>query len=217
MLPLDINYKGFNKLSELEKRLILPLQTAAANLAARIRDRVLRGVGPSGQNWKRLGTYTTTGRSQDPDNKWWVGPGLPQPAGYVDKIEGGKWQGWAIYENYERYLELMPNGHRRDWNKSGRLWQSLGIRAMAVNKVKVSFYGSRQKGVAQAQVAYLAGRKEDASVLMYSAEEGQAFVDEIKASMDQEFARRLGQAVELGRINSRLAGARRRSSRLLGG
>jgi hypothetical protein len=88
---------------------------------------------------------------------------------------------------------------------------------MAVNKIKISFYGSRKKGLAQSQVATLAGRKESTSVLQYSRQERADFTAEIRADINEEFARRIGQAVEVGRINTRLQGAGRRASRLLGG
>jgi hypothetical protein len=129
----------------------------------------------------------------------------------------GVFKGWACYENYDRYLDLAPGARRRDFKRTGSLWHSLGVRAMAVNRVKVSFYGSRKKGVAQAQVATLAGRKETTSVLQYSDQERREFVAEIKANIDEAFARRIGQAVELGRVNRRLRGAERRRSELLGG
>jgi hypothetical protein len=65
-------------------------------------------------------------------------------------------------------------------------------------------------------VATLAGRKESTSVLQYSDQERRQFVAEIKANIDEAFARRIGQAVELGRMDRRLRGAERRRSELLG-
>jgi hypothetical protein len=89
---------------------------------------------------------------------------------------------------------------------------------MAVNRVKISFYGTRGRGkAAQAQVAYLAGRNETANVLMYNEPERAALVDAIKADIDDEMAKRIGQVGEAGRIQSRVRGANRRASRLLGG
>jgi hypothetical protein len=167
--------------------------------------------------WTPLGEYSTTGRSKDEKNRWWVAPGQPQPSGYERKVTQGQWQGWVVYENYQRYLELLPNGKRRDWDKTGQLWRTLGVRAMTVNRVKVSFYGSRGKGNPQASIAYLAGRQERASVLQYNEAERAQFVEAIKADIDEEFARRIGEAVEVGRRTRRAQSAQRRASRLLGG
>ena len=216
MVGYEITHKGFDKLDELSKKLILPLKDAATRLAERIRVRAMRGLDAKGQPFSQMGTYSTTGRSRDEAERWWIPPTQPQPAGYLFISSQGVFKGWACYENYDRYLDLQPGARRRDWKRTGSLWKSLGVRAMAVNKVKVSFYGTRKKGVAQAQVATLAGRKESTSVLQYSKEERDDFVAEIKANINEEFARRIGQAAELGRINSRLRGAGRRSSRLLG-
>ena len=217
MLGFDVQLKGFNRLDELSARLIVPLRDAAVVLANAIKTRVRNGVSPTGGQWTPLGEYSTTGRSKDDKNRWWVAPGQPQPAGYERKVQQGQWQGWVVYENYGRYLELLPNGKRRDWDKTGRLWASLGVRAMAVNRVKISFYGSRGKGNPQASVAYLAGRNERVSVLQYNEPERAAFVEAIKADIDDEFAKRIGQAVEIGRRPRRAQSAQRRASRLLGG
>jgi hypothetical protein len=217
MVGYEIKFKSFDKLDELSKKLILPLQNAAAKLAERIRDRVLSGESATGQPFSAMGTYTTTGRSQHESNRWWIPPNQPHPPGYLFIADEGRFKGWACYENYERYLDLQPNGRKRDWKRSGSLWKSLGVRAMAVNKVKISFYGSRKKGLAQAQVATFAGRNERYSVLQYSRKEREDFVAEIRANINEEFARRIGQAVEIGRLESRLRRAGRRSSELLGG
>ena len=199
MLAYDVQLKGFNKLDVLAQRLIIPLQETAVVLAQSIRKRVMSGVSASGGRFTPLGGYSTTGRGKDPDNRWWVRPGQPQPGGYERKITEGEFQGWAVYENYERYVKLLPGGDRRDWDKTGSLWRSLGVKAMAANRVKISFYGSRGKGTSQAGVAYLAGRKESASVLQYNDAEREAFVVAIKGLIDEDFAKKLGEASAAGR------------------
>lgn len=217
MLGYDVQLKSFNRLDALAQRLIVPLRDAAVVLADQIRTRVRNGVSPTGGMWTPLGEYSTTGRSKGENNRWWVAPGQPQPSGYERKVTSGQWQGWAVYENYSRYLECLPGRSRRDWDKTGSLWRSLGVRAMAVNRVKISFYGSRGKGNPQASVAYLAGREERASVLQYNEAERAQFVETIKADIDEEFAKRIGEAVEVGRRTRRAQSAQRRASRLLGG
>ncbi|MBM4073935.1 MAG: hypothetical protein FJ271_34220 [Planctomycetes bacterium] len=217
MLGFDVQLKGFNRLDEVSQRLIVPLRQAAVTLAASIRKRVQAGVSPRGGMWTPLGEYTTTGRSKDEKNKWWVAPNQPQPAGYMRKVQQGQWQGWAVYENYKSYLDLLPHGRRRDWEKTGSLWRSYGVRAMGVSRVKISFYGSKGRGNAQAAIATLAGRMEGASVLQYNEPERQAFVADIKATIDEEFAKRIGEVTEAQRLTRRARSASRRSSVLLGG
>lgn len=216
MLAYNVQVAGVNRLDALSQRLIVPLIDAAVALADQIRTRVKNGVSPTGGMWTPLGEYTTTGRSKNDNNRWWVAPNQPQPAGYERKVQQGQFQGWAVYENYGRYLQLLPNGKRRDWDKTGQLWRTLGVRAMAANSVKISFYGSRGRGNPQASIAYLAGRNETFSVLQYNEPERAAFVQAIKASIDEEFARRIGQAVEIGRLTQRANRAQRRTSVLLG-
>lgn len=213
MLAYNVQIKGFNKLDELSQRLIIPLKESAVVLAESIRKRVMRGVSASGGRFTPLGEYSTTGRSKDENNRWWVRPGQPHPAGYLRKVTEGEFQGWAVYENYQRYIELLPGGDRRDWDKTGALWRSLGVRAMAVNRVKISFYGSRGRGNPQAAVAYLAGRKESSSVLQYNDAERQAFVVAVKQLIDEDFAKKIGEAV----ATSRSARSGRRPSVSLGG
>lgn len=217
MLAYEVKLKSFDRLDALAQRLIVPLRDAAVVLADQIRTRVRAGGSPTGGMWTPLGEYSTTGRSKNEKNRWWVAPGQPQPAGYERLVKNGQWQGWAVYENYQRYLELLPNGKRRDWDKTGQLWRTLGVRAMAVNRVKISFYGSRGKGNPQAAVAYLAGRQERASVLQYNEAERDQFVETIKDTIDEEFARRIGESIEIGRRTKRAQSAQRRASRLLGG
>jgi hypothetical protein len=53
--------------------------------------------------------------------------------------------------------------------------------------------------------------------LQYNEPERAAFVEAIKADIDDEFAKRIGEAVEIGRRTRRAQSAQRRASRLLGG
>jgi hypothetical protein len=53
--------------------------------------------------------------------------------------------------------------------------------------------------------------------LQYNEAERAQFVEAIKADIDEEFARRIGEAVEVGRRTRRAQSAQRRASRLLGG
>jgi len=230
MLAYDIKLKSFDKLDELSSRLIIPLQKAAVELAKSIQDRVRKGVSPTGGTWNPLGTYTTSGRGKRSDARWWVAPGDPQPSGYLNEVKDGPLKGWVCYQNYRDYIARLPARGFRTWYKTGSMWRSMGVRAMAVNKVKISFYGTKGKQygyvtansasmrrMGQAQVANWAGRNESFSVLQYNEAERAAFVEAIKADIDEEFAKRIGQAAEAGKAARRQRLAARRSSRLLGG
>ena len=230
MLAFDIKVKSFDKLDELSQRLIIPLKDAAVELSKAIQDRVRKGVSPTGGQWTPLGSYTTSGRSKRPDARWWVSPGEPQPSGYLSEVGDGPLKGWVCYQNYHDYIGRLPARGYRTWYKTGSMWRSMGVRAMAVNRVKISFYGTKGKQygyitansssmrrMGQAQVANWAGRNEAHSVLQYNEPERAAFVAAIKADIDEEFAKRIGEAAEAGKVARRQRLAARRSSRLLGG
>lgn len=230
MLAFDIKLKSFDRLDALSARLIVPLRDAAVRLADRIRKRVQKGIGPEGNAWQKLGTYKTSGRSNDPKERWWVAPGMPTPGNFIRRVDSGELKGWTVYENYDDYIRALPNGTIRTWSRTGAMWRSLGVRAMSVDRVKISFYGTkgRQQGyggsgggsmrrLGQAQVAYLAGRLEGKSVLQPSEAEKRMCLDEIWAEVDEELARRIGEVAEAGRINRRVRLAERRAARTLRG
>lgn len=230
MIAYDIKLKSFDRLDELSQRLVVPLRDAAVRLAGRIRTRVQKGIGPEGNPWQKLGTYKSSGRSNDPRAKWWVAPGMPTPGNFIRRVDSGNLKGWTIYENYDEYIRALPNGTDRTWTRTGALWRSLGVRAMSVDRVKISFYGTKGRQMAyvsgggssarrlgQAQVATLAGRFERQSVLKPSEAEKQMCLDEIWAEVNEEMARRIGEVAEAGRINRRARLAERRAARTLRG
>lgn len=230
MLAFEIKTKSFDKLDALAQRLIVPLRDAAVTLSQQIQDRVRKGVSPTGGRWTPLGSYTTSGRGKRGDARWWVPPGDPHPSGYLNEVKEGPLKGWVCYENYHDYISRLPARGFRTWFKTGSMWRSMGVRAMAVNRVKISFYGTkgRQYGyvtansssmrrMGQAQVANWAGRNESFSVLQYNEPEREAFVEAIKATIDEEFAKRIGVAAEAGKLERKQRLQARRASRLLGG
>lgn len=227
MIAYGINLKSFDRLDQLSQPLIVPLRDAAVRLAQRIQTRVRKGIGPEGNPWQKLGTYKSSGRSNDARAKWWVAPGMPTPGNFIRRVDSGNLKGWTIYENYDEYIRALPNGEKRTWTRTGSMWRSMGVRAMSVDEVKISFYGTkgRQQGygsgggsmrrLGQAQVAYLAGRLERLSVLQPSDAEKRLCMEEIWAEVNEEFARRIGEAADQGRIDRRVRAAGRRASRTL--
>jgi len=73
----------------------------------------------------------------------------------------------------------------------------------------------RRRG--QAQVANWAGRNEAYSVLQYNEAERQGVIDAVKATIDEEFAKRIGAEVVAGKAARAQRLQARRASRLLGG
>lgn len=230
MIGYEIKLKSFNRLDELSARLIMPLQEAAVQLSRRIQTRVRKGLGPMGAKWQPLGTYKTSGRSNDPRERWWVAPGMPTPGGFLRRVDSGNLKGWTVYENYDTYIRALPNGTDRTWVKTGSMWRSMGVRAMSVDRVKISFYGTKgpqlsyvsaggtsMRRAGQAQVATWAGRGERFSVLSPSEEEKRLCLEHIWSEVNEEMARRIGNVAEAGRINRRVRLAQRRAARTLGG
>lgn len=230
MLAFDIQYKVNSKLDALSQALVLPLADIAKDLAVQIRARVMSGMDPEMRAWTLLGRQRMgSGRGQRNANgstnyqqRWWVKPTEPQPAGYIFRVSdtAKDFQGWAVYQDYETYLRLQPNGGRRDWYKTGTFWRSVAVRPQSANRVKVLATGSRKTGkkrIANRDIGYFAGKHERFGVLTYSDAERAFAVRMAKMSIDEQLAIRAGQVAELGRLNSRVVAANRRSSKLLGG
>lgn len=230
MLAFEISYKVNNKLSGLEQALVPPLAEIAKELAVQIRARVMSGLDPEMRAWTPLGRQRMgSGRGQrnadgstNYQQRWWVKPTEPQPAGYIFRVSdtAKDFQGWAVYEDYETYLRLQPNGDRRDWYKTGQFWNSIAVRPQSVNRVKVIATGSRKAGKKRIQnrdIGFYAGKRERFGVLTYSNAERAFAVRMAKMSIDEKMATRLGQVAELGQLNSRVVAANKRSSKLLGG
>lgn len=230
MLAFDIGYRVNSKLDALSQALVLPLADIAKELAVQIRARVMSGMDPEMRPWTPLGRQRMgSGRGQanadgsaNYRQRWWVKPTEPQPAGYIFRVPdtARDFQGWAVYQDYETYLRLQPNGDRRDWYKTGTFWRSIAVRPQSVDRVKVIATGSRKTGkkrIANRDIGYLAGKRERFGVLTYSDAERAFAVRMAKMSIDEQMAIRVGQVAELGRLNSRVVAANRRSSKLLGG
>lgn len=230
MLAFDIKFAVNNKLDELSQRLVLPVVEIGQQIAVQIRNRVLGGIDPMGNAWTPLGRQRMgSGRGQlnadgskNYRQRWWVKPTEAQPAGYIFRVKDNAkdFQGWAVYDNYQTYLRLQPNGDRRDWFKSGEFWRSIAVRPQSSNRVKVISTGSRKAGKKRIQnrnIGFFAGRRERFGVLTYSDAERLFAQRMVKASIDEQMATRAGQVAELGRLNTRVVAANRRASKLLGG
>lgn len=230
MLAFDIRFAVNNKLDALSQRLVLPVAEIGKQIAVQIRNRVLEGLDPLNQPWTPLGRQRMgSGRGQrnadgsaNYRQRWWVKPTEPQPPGYLFRVADNAkdFQGWAVYEDYQTYLRLQPNGERRDWYKTGTFWRSIAVRPQSANRVKVIATGSRKTGKKRIQnrdIGFFAGRRERFGVLTYSDAERLFAQRMVKASIDEQMATRAGQVAELGRLNSRVVAANRRASKLLGG
>jgi hypothetical protein len=203
---IDVEVKGWNKLSELAKFERAPMRDLVQYLATAIRYRVREGgQAPDGRPWTQLGTYRRSTESRDPSWRWWVSPEAPQPKGYFRRIEGGEWDGWCIYENFDAYMRLLPREKRlRKWYRTGQLWNSMRARVMAANRGIISFYGSRPqsknnpKRIANRDVARLAGLFERFSVMQYSPDEADVVVRAIEENMTAQWGAVLQAAAEGG-------------------
>jgi len=202
VIRFGVQQKTVSKLSEADVRLTEPLRVIASRMAAQIRERVKeRGQRPDGRSWSQIGTWRLSPRANDPHARWWVPPGNEQPPGYFQLVSGGEFDGWAVYENYTAYLEaLPPSSRKRKWDKTGEMWRSLGVRMLRPGRAKVTFFGRRPTSprsrvkLANAQVAYLAGRYEGINVLQFSREEAADALDTVKAFVESAFALDVRQA-----------------------
>ena len=204
MIQLDIQQKTMSKLNELQRGLSVPVRDIANALARAIRARVqMRGKRPDGRAWSELGTYAVGDRATDPTMRWWVRPDSPQPLGYLRQIDSGEFAGWAVYENFAVYMRsLSPQQRSRRWERTGELWRSLGVRVLSPGRAKVTFFGRRKTSprskvtLANAQVAYLAGRHEGTALLMPSPEETRSVLEAVQSAMETSWGDTLRAAGE---------------------
>jgi hypothetical protein len=192
VIQFDIQQETMSKLTELQRALGVPVRDIASALARAIRYRVqLKGQRPDGRHWTLLGTYAVGDRTNDPKMRWWVRPDSPQPLGYIRQIPSGEFAGWAVYENFAVYMRaLSPKQRQRRWERTGELWRTLGVRLLSAARAKVTFMGRRKTSprskmtLANAQVAYLAGRFEGVNVLMPSPEEVRSVLEAVQNAME---------------------------------
>jgi hypothetical protein len=227
----DIKYKVNNKLDDLSQRLSMPLQAVAGVLSQRLKLRVLEGKDPTGRAWSPLGRVRMgegRGRLHDDDKGteramyWWVPPTEPQPNGYVFRVADSakNMAGFAVYRDYNDYVQRNPKGDRRDWYKTGKFWESMAVRPLSPMKVKIGSYGSRKVGkhtVKNRDIGYYAGKREKWGVFTVSNAEHNEALAYVKASVDAQLARRIGLREGFLQVNQRLAGLQRRASKVLGG
>lgn len=218
MFRFSVQVKSFDRLTEAQQALGIPLMRIGEMLLTRIRDRVGGGKAPVGM-WRPLGSDAEE-RGADAKARWWVPPESPQPGGFMQRITSGEFAGWAVYANYRQYLDLLPDGRTRKWTKSGAFWRATGVRYINAKRVKVSAYGthrSRSGTVAYAQIGYLAGRNERYGVFEPSSAERELARDMAAELLTQSLRKAIGQVAQAQDIERRARGLERRSSRLLSG
>lgn len=212
-IGFQVQVKKTKAISDAGRVLALPLQQMTQLLAARIIGRVTRGQGPDGP-WNTYGTGPGDG---DPNN-FWVAPGRPQPTGegLLNKIESGKWAGWALYRSVRAYYDLRGQlGQPHDFDESGLLKSLAAVRIMTPRHMRLAFYG-RHRDLPAKMVAKLASQTERVSILTPSLpeiQEAQAFIVEHLNERVMEAARSVESAQ---RITSKARALNVRTSKLLG-
>lgn len=208
-MRFGVELKANNSLSDLAGGLALPVQQLTQFLASRIRARVVdQGASPDGSALPDKGSLrSSTGRAQQTGARWWVGPGLPQPAGALSVIATGEMAGWAVYRDYASYIAaLPPMDRRRQGKRTGETWDSLRVRSMSPNRAKATFYGTRKTSknaktrIGYASLATLAARGLKFTFLEYSEGERQAV-----QNMAQEMLEGSLRGVLLGAASQRVS------------
>jgi len=221
MFAFQIKVKTNNKLSEASRKLVVPLQNIAKELAMQIKQRVLTGKDPLGNDWSRLSRKS--GESGDSKtskkDQWWVSPTDPQPAGYLFKIppNAKSFANFVIYRNYQEFVNRSEDGNKRNWHKSGKFWDSIAVRPQSANKVKIIASGGRVingKRIANRDIGYYAGRDEKFRVLSYSASERKFVVDFIRESIDEQMRIRMGTSNQIDNVSNRIKKANLRVKKL---
>ena len=137
---VKVDIKGMNKLTDIERDLVVPLVDLAKRMRDQMKVRIRGGLDASGQGFAPLGAYS---EDKPGPSLWWVPPDLPQPAGWIAEPKEGKWVGWKAYRSYRDYI--ARTGDRRTFYRTGGLMDSLAIMVRSVNAVRLYFQGSRAK------------------------------------------------------------------------
>ena len=166
MIGVKVRY--LNKLTDIERRLALPLVEVAEALVPRLRARIRSGRNADGGSFRPLGADS---QPTDAKGLFWVPPTAAQPAGYVIKAPTGKYAGWAGYTDYRSYVKAT--GAARDFYERGDLLGSMSILVRGSSRVRVYFKGSRKttrrdgstSSVRTRDIAWFNSRKEPVPLL----------------------------------------------------
>jgi hypothetical protein len=132
--------KGWNKLTDIERGLVVPLVEIAKSIRDQMRVRIRGGLDADRNSFLPLGA----GSADKPGSSlWWVPPDQPQPAGWLAEPQSGKWVGWKGYRSYRDYI--ARTGDRRTFFRTGGLLEALAIKVQSVAAVRIYFQGSRAK------------------------------------------------------------------------
>lgn len=134
-----VETKGFDKLSEIEAELVMPLVEVAKQLKSDIKARVRQGIDNDGQAFSALGAHSV---DKEGKSLFWIPPGRPHPAGFIVQPSTGQFAGWAAYKSYRDYARLL--GKRRTFFETGQLLESLAINVKSESEVRLYFQGSRR-------------------------------------------------------------------------
>lgn len=176
-MSIKATVKANNALSDIARKLAIPVLRLSESLAAMIFARVERGQGADGP-FRKLGADSTPTSDK---GLFWVHPKRVQPAGYVSKATTSNLRGWAGYESYAEYVRLLGES-ARDFRDSGKMMAGRFVKVMGPGRVKISFAGTHGKSeehTKQAkweahkntEIAFLASRWERHAMLMPTIKE----------------------------------------------
>jgi hypothetical protein len=201
-----------SRLTEIERRFAIPLVEIAQQFVPGMVERIRRGMASVG-TFAPLGAYS-------PDKLgpglFWVAPKSPQPAGYVVKVEHGKWTGWAAYRSYRDYARARGGGPRT-FTESGARMRALAIRLMGPGRVKVAFYGSHattpgEDRQSNANVAFLASRREPYPMLTPSRTEIEQVVRLLQSEVGAQVVGEAAEARDVRGLGQRVTRLQKRMS-----
>lgn len=188
---MKIEVKWNSRLSEIERKLAIPLIEMAQQLTESLYHRIQRGIASDGM-FSPMGARSKPTPSR---GLFWVSPDREQPPGYVIKVTTGSYlAGWAGYDSYLDYCKALGQPPR-DFFDTGELMRSLKARVMGPGRVKVTFYGThkirKQPKAAKAgdakrvnrEIAWLASKDEREPMLMPTRGE----MDELQKLLVEHF------------------------------
>lgn len=189
-MTIKVEVKANNSLSELARKLVIPIVELGQRLGEEIIPRVQRGESIDGP-FRKLGADSP---ETSDSGLYWVHPARPQPPGHVVKPTTSGLRGWAGYRSYRDYVDRLGE-LARDFTERGILMAAAKVRANGPGRAKLTFYGSHgaqpahEKGGAprrgtNTNVAFLASRLERHPMLMPNLRELKLIRDWLRRHME---------------------------------
>lgn len=211
MSLLDVQVKHHSAMSEFQRRMGAPLVEIASIVLQRVHARSVAGQGPSGP-------LTPLGASSRANGvRFWAHPNGPQPAGYLYRVETGKWAGYAVYADYRTFATLHHKS--RTLRETGDGWNAAAVKLQSPTRATAAFYGSHKSGDGVAPtgaIMHAAVKHEAVPLFRLNAEDRRVIREIVTNRLTRDLVESSLAAGKAFGVERKAASLGRRFSKLLG-